>query len=62
MAIKALFVDEYLLTEDMLEELREAMGLREKADYESDYSAKGAKYVVLVAKDFIKETKKILKG
>ncbi|MCG2692119.1 MAG: HEPN domain-containing protein [bacterium] len=59
-AIEALFVEEYLLSEDLLIELREAMELREKSDYESEYSAKGAKYVISVAKDFIKATKEIL--
>jgi len=60
-AVKILFVDEYLLAEELLLELREAMGLREKADYESEYSGKGARYVVLVAKDFIKAAQEILK-
>lgn len=59
-AIKVLFVDEYLLSEDLLMELREAMGLREKADYESEYSAKGVRYVTSVAKDFIKVAREIL--
>ena len=59
-AIKVLFVDKHLLSEDMLMVLRETMGLREKSDYESEYSAKGAEYVVSVAKDFIKVAKEIL--
>ncbi|MEA3355148.1 MAG: HEPN domain-containing protein [Patescibacteria group bacterium] len=59
-AIKVLFVDEYLLSEDLLMELREAMGLREKSDYESEYSVEGAKYVISVAKDFIKAAVEIL--
>jgi uncharacterized protein (UPF0332 family) len=59
-AIKVLFVDEYLLSEDLFEGLREAMGLREKSDYESEYSKKGAEYVVRMAKDFIKESREIL--
>jgi uncharacterized protein (UPF0332 family) len=59
-AVKVLFVDEYLLSARLLEELSEAMGLREKADYESEYSVAGAKYVISVAKDFIGATKEIL--
>ena len=37
------------------------MGLREKADYESEYSSKNAQYVLDVAGDFIKEVKGIVK-
>ena len=43
-------------------ELQEAMGLREKADYESEYSSKDAQYVLDVAGDFIKEVKGIIKA
>ena len=60
MAVKVLFVDEYLLAEELLMELREAMGLREKADYEAEYSVKGAKYVISVAEDFIEAAARIL--
>jgi len=60
-AVKVLFADEYLLNKKFVFELQEAMGLREKADYESEYSSKDAKYVLDVAGDFIKEVKGIVK-
>ncbi len=61
-AVKVLFADEYLLNKKFVFELQETMGLREKADYESEYSSKDAKYVLDVAGDFIKEVKEIIKA
>ncbi len=59
-AIKELFVKEKLLDSGMLDYFDEAMGLREAANYESIYSAKGAKQAVEGAKKFLDATLEIL--
>lgn len=59
-AIKELFAREKLLDPEVLDCFDEAMGLREAADYESIYSAKGAKQAVEGAKKFLKAALEIL--
>lgn len=60
-AIRELFVKEGILELKFLEYLDEAMGLREIADYQSHYSREGAERTILGAREFLKETRKVLK-
>ncbi len=59
-AIKELFVKEKLLNPEALDCFDEAVGLREAADYESLYSARGAKLAVKGAREFSKAALEIL--
>lgn len=60
-AIKALFVDEGLMTQRLLDEFHEAMVLREHADYSSQFSKEGAQAAISTAKEMLALAKKILK-
>jgi len=59
-AIKALYVEEGLLEEDMLNEFHSSMILREDADYHSDFSQEGAESTVSSAKKFLEKVKKLV--
>lgn len=59
-AIKVLFVDEFLIEKELLEGLLETMGLREKADYESVFSKEGARKAIKTAEKFLKRARELL--
>lgn len=60
-AIKKLFVRENLLGPEYLNYFDDAIGLREAADYESEYSEAGAQRAIEGAKKFLSAAKEILK-
>ena len=59
-AIKALFVDKNLLEPSLLDDYDTAKDLRENADYKADFSKESAEALVVKAKIFLKQTKKLL--
>lgn len=61
-ALQALFVDNNLLSNKLLEEFREAMILRESADYHGEFSKEGAEALIVAAIEFIKTAKQLLKN
>lgn len=61
LAIKELFVKEGKLEDALAEDLKNAMILREEADYQRNFSEKGAKKTIKCAEKFLKATKKALK-
>lgn len=60
--IEHLFADEGLLDMKWARALRNAMSMREDADYASEFSRDGADTTVKNAEGFLKEAKKILEG
>lgn len=59
-ALKELFVKNSELDADYVEDFRNAMVLREDADYRTKFSKSGATAVLNKAEAFLKEAKKIL--
>ncbi|MEW6141618.1 MAG: HEPN domain-containing protein [Chloroflexota bacterium] len=59
-ALRALFVDEKRLRARAVRDFLNAMNLREAADYEADFSEKGAAAVIKAAERFIARTSMIL--
>lgn len=60
-ALEELFVRQNLLERETLETFREAMDLREEADYGATYSEEGATATMKNARKFLEKTKQILK-
>jgi len=60
-AIEKLFVDEKTLGPEYLGYFNDAIGLREAADYESQYSRAGAERAIKGAEEFLTVAKEILK-
>lgn len=60
--IEHLFASEGLLDMKWIRSLRNAMSMREDADYASEFSKEGAETTVRSAEGFLKETKSILEG
>ncbi len=60
-AIEALYVDKNNLSPELARDLRNAMILREEADYHSDFSESGASSVLKSAAKFLEAAKHILK-
>lgn len=58
-ALKNLFVDTNLLESSFLDDYDTAKGLRENADYKSDFSLESAQLVIEKAKRFLKAAKKL---
>jgi uncharacterized protein (UPF0332 family) len=61
-ALRELFVKTGKLEEEMLDELENAMSLREEADYGLVFSEESAKEVIRNAGEFINTVRKILKS
>jgi uncharacterized protein (UPF0332 family) len=61
LAMKELFVKEGKMEERLAEDLKNAMGLREEADYGRSFSEKGAKAAIKAAERFLVSAKQILK-
>lgn len=59
-AIRTLYIEEGLFDVSLIEALAEAKNLREAADYYGDYSDINSKKLLEKAKQFIKESKKII--
>lgn len=59
-AIKTLFVDKNLLEPSLLDDYDTAKDLRENADYKSDFSKESAEALIIKAKNFLKQSKKLL--
>jgi len=59
-ALRALFVDEKRLEARVVRDFLNAMNLREAADYEADFSEKGAAAVIKAAERFIGQAALIL--
>jgi len=60
-ALNSLFVDAGLLSEEITSEFRDAMVLREDADYHGNFTKEGAETVLKAAKEFLDIAKSILK-
>lgn len=60
--IEHLFAGEGLLDMKWVRALRNAMSMREDADYASEFSRDGAETTVRSAEGFLKEAKRILEG
>lgn len=60
--IEHFFAEEGLLDMKWARAIRNAMGMREDADYASEFSKEGAETTVRSAEGFLKETKRILDG
>lgn len=60
-AIRELFLRSGELNSELIEDLRNAMDLREEADYGMTFSEAGAEEVVETAGDFIQRTEELLK-
>ncbi len=60
--IEHLFAEEGLLDMKWARALRNAMSMREDADYSSEFSEDGAKTTVKNADGFLKEAKRIIEG
>lgn len=61
LAIKGLYVDEGLISQEYYDNFIEALSLREMADYKSNYSRDGAERNIQAAEDAIKLATKFLK-
>ncbi|MFQ5330222.1 MAG: HEPN domain-containing protein [Thermodesulfobacteriota bacterium] len=61
-AIEHLFAGVELLDMKWARALRNAMSMREDADYASEFSREGAETIVRSAEGFLKEAKRILEG
>lgn len=59
-AIRALYVDEKLLSYDLLESLILAKRLREDADYSDDWSKESAGSIIESARNFLSRSKEII--
>ncbi|EKE15609.1 MAG: hypothetical protein ACD_11C00117G0005 [uncultured bacterium] len=59
-ALKSLYISEHLLDSKFLEALQLGKALRENADYYGDFDKPGTESMLASAKDFLKESKKIL--
>lgn len=59
-AIRALFVDRKKMDGRILRQFEKIKTLREKADYELEFSQTGAKEALRVAEEFLKGAKKLL--
>ena len=60
-ALKSLFVDSGLLSEQIVSEFHDAMVLREDADYHGNFTKEGAESVMNAAEEFLKTAKAVLK-
>ena len=60
-ALKSLFVDTNLLSEEIASEFHDAMVLREDADYHGNFTKDGAEAVLKTAKELLALAKSILK-
>lgn len=60
-AVKKFFVDENILGPEYLNYFDDAIGLREAADYESEYSEAGAERAIEGAEKFFSAAKEIFK-
>ncbi|MFA4817756.1 MAG: HEPN domain-containing protein [Parcubacteria group bacterium] len=60
-ALKSFYVSENILPSRFLEALQLGKSLRENADYYGDFDKAGTESMLESAKDFLRETKKILK-
>ena len=61
-ALQELFVERGKLALDFVESFRNAMRLRETADYRSDFSEEGARLVTESAERLLKRAEDVLKG
>ena len=61
-AIDALYVETGQLGREYFEYLYGAMGMREKADYRTQFSDESARLIVKRAEEFLDNARKILKG
>lgn len=61
-AIEALYVETGKMAPDLARGFRNAMILREEADYQGDFSEEGARSVVAIAERMISASKKILEA
>ena len=59
-ALQELFVDRGMLDRDLAESFRNAMRLRETADYRSDFSEEGALHVIERAEILLRRAEEIL--
>ncbi len=60
-AFEALFIDQGMIERELLDSFVTAMGLRESADYKSNFSKEGAQEVFENARRLIKRAENILK-
>jgi len=60
-ALKSLFVDTNILSEEIVSEFHDAMILREDADYHGNFTKEGAEAVLKAAKELLALTKSILR-
>jgi uncharacterized protein (UPF0332 family) len=60
LAIKALYIDEGLLSQEYYDNFIQAMGLREMADYKSKFSKGGAERNIRAAEEAIKSADSVL--
>lgn len=61
-AMKALFLKEGLLDENIVREFHEVMVLREEADYHGEFSKAGAERALKAANSFIEVSREIITG
>ena len=59
-AVEALYVGEKKLSPELARDLRNAMILREEADYHSEFSESGAKAILNSAERFLEAAKRLL--
>lgn len=61
LAIKSLYIDEGLLSEEYYDDYIQALSLREMADYKSKFSEEGAQRNIQSAEKCIEEVEKIIR-